>query len=387
MARAKYQKRADGRYATSVWDGTYKNGRKNYITLYSTKSSRDLENKRMEYLAAQKEGRNVVKSDATLSEYAGRWLETYKATREKNTYTMYKRIIDNHLGDAGALPIERMTHSLVQTIINETADRPRTCQQLALTLKQIIKAAERDRLLPRGASLDLLADISLPRYSPSEKRALTAQEKDSIAKADLTERERAFVLTLLYTGMRRGEALALTPFDLSFTAQTISINKALAFDDNIPYIKGTKSHNGVRVVPMPPALSKCLKDYARGVKGTQLFGKLDGAMMTKSSYVKMWNSIREKLKAAYLADVASNLDEVREVINWPAVGFKDLTAHTFRHNFCTKLCYQMVQSGNISFKKIAALMGDTEKMVIEVYNHIMDEKEDAITVIENAIDA
>jgi hypothetical protein len=37
----------------------------------------------------------------------------------------------------------------------------------------------------------------------------------------------------------------------------------------------------------------------------------------------------------------------------------------------------MVQSGNISFKKIAALMGDTKKMVIEVYNHIMEEKEDA----------
>ena len=77
-------------------------GRKRYITLYSTKSSRDLENKRMEYLAAQKEGRNVVKSNLTLQEYAEQWLKTYKATREKNTYAMYKRIINNHMGDAGA---------------------------------------------------------------------------------------------------------------------------------------------------------------------------------------------------------------------------------------------------------------------------------------------
>lgn len=30
-------------------------------------------------------------------------------------------------------------------------------------------------------------------------------------------------------------------------------------------------------------------------------------------------------------------------------------------------------------------MGDTEKMVIEVYNHIMEEKEDAASVIENSV--
>ena len=30
-------------------------------------------------------------------------------------------------------------------------------------------------------------------------------------------------------------------------------------------------------------------------------------------------------------------------------------------------------------------MGDTEKMVIEVYNHIMGEKEDAASVIENSV--
>jgi len=385
MARAKYQQRPDGRYATNVWDGTYKNGQKNYITLYSTKSSRDLERKRAEYLAAQKEGRNVIKSDTTLREYAGKWLETYKTNREKNTYTMYQKIVEKHLGTAGSLPVDRLTHSLIQTIINEAADRPRTCQQLALTLKQIIRAAERDRLLPRGASLDLLSDISLPRYIPGEKRALTAQEKDAIVRADLTSRERAFVLTLFYTGMRRGEALALTPFDLSFSAGTISINKAVAFDNNTPYIKGTKSHNGIRTVPMHPNLAKYLEGYIREVKGAQLFGKLNGERMTKSSYVKMWNNIRDKLKAAHMVGDTPEAGEIKEAINWSVVGFDDLTAHTFRHNYCTSLCYQMVQSGNISFKKIAALMGDTEKMVIEVYNHIMEEKEDAASVVENAI--
>ena len=39
-----------------------------------------------------------------------------------------------------------------------------------------------------------------------------------------------------------------------------------------------------------------------------------------------------------------------------------------------------------AFKHIAALMGDTEKMVIEVYNHIILEKEDTVSAIEKALE-
>ena len=60
----------------------------------------------------------------------------------------------------------------------------------------------------------------------------------------------------------------------------------------------------------------------------------------------------------------------------------DLTPHVFRHNYCTNLCYQIP---TISIKRIAALMGDTEKMIIEVYNHIILEKEDAVSAVEKAL--
>lgn len=59
-----------------------------------------------------------------------------------------------------------------------------------------------------------------------------------------------------------------------------------------------------------------------------------------------------------------------------------LTAHVFRHNYCTNLCYQIP---TISIKKIATLLGDTDKMVMEVYNHIIMEKEDASIAVNNAM--
>ena len=36
-------------------------------------------------------------------------------------------------------------------------------------------------------------------------------------------------------------------------------------------------------------------------------------------------------------------------------------------------------------KKVAQLMGDTEKIVLNVYNHIMEEKEDAAKVVNDTL--
>ena len=60
----------------------------------------------------------------------------------------------------------------------------------------------------------------------------------------------------------------------------------------------------------------------------------------------------------------------------------DLAAHIFQHNYCTNLCYRVPE---ISIKKIAQLMGDTEKMVLNVYNHIIEEKEDPASVINDIL--
>ena len=148
----------------------------------------------------------------------------------------------------------------------------------------------------------------------------------------------------------------------------MSVTQAVGFDGNNPYIKDTKNLRK-RTVPLPGYLVEQLQSYLRSIPGPYLFTKQDGTIMTKSSYVKMWARIVDKINLA-----ASGTDELRVVFN--------LTAHVFRHNYCTNLCYQIPK---ISIKKIAALMGDTEKMVIEVYNHIMEEKEDAAAVVENAL--
>nr|WP_296470490.1 site-specific integrase [uncultured Acetatifactor sp.] len=113
-------------------------------------------------------------------------------------------------------------------------------------------------------------------------------------------------------------------------------------------------------VPIPSNVLPFLQEYCRCLNRSRPFCTAGKDIMTKSSYVKLWAGIRQKMESP------------------------DLTAHIFRHNYCTNLCYQIP---TVSIKKIAELLGDNEKMVIEVYNHIILDKEDAQKAVELALNA
>ncbi len=88
----------------------------------------------------------------------------------------------------------------------------------------------------------------------------------------------------------------------------------------------------------------------------------------------MWDSIVTALNVAagYNPNAKKNRGEK------PITG---LTAHIFRHNFCTELCYQIPA---ISTKMIARLLGDDERMVLDVYSHILAEKENVAETLNKA---
>lgn len=182
---------------------------------------------------------------------------------------------------------------------------------------------------------------------------------------DFTDREKCFLYIIYGCGLRREEALALTKDDIDFDTSEISVSKALCFDGNNAYIKEPKSQSGYRRVPILEFLKEFLRAYMQ-VSGYDIITKQDGSIITESSYVKMWKSIHSKID------------------NFLGFGTsKNLTAHSFRHTYCTRLCYQIPL---ISTKMIAKLLGDDEKMVIDVYSHILEENEDCQSAIANIFD-
>jgi len=359
MATAKYTKGKDGYYQAKVWDGTYTEaGVKHRVTLRTKKSSRALEEMVRE-LEEKVRNRDVLKeSKVSVQDYARTWLNIYKHDAELNTKAMYRHIIEVHMDILKAVPISALRKTDVLLCLNAASGKLRTQEQILLTLKQVVKAAVTDKHIAPGVYMEIFDGIRIKKQKNTDKRPLTPEEKAAVFSAEFTNMQKAFVYVIYGCGLRRGEALALERPDFDFEGKKLSINKALAFDKNTPYIKSTKSQNGIREVPIPSSVLPFLREYCNCLPQSRLFYTAGKNIMTKSSYVKLWAGIQQKMNSP------------------------DLTAHIFRHNYCTNLCYQIP---TVSIKKIAELLGDHEKMVIEVYNHIILEKEDAEKAVELAL--
>lgn len=364
MAVAKYKKGKDGYFSTRVWDGTYtQSGKKHYKHLRSRKSSKDLECKVKE-LEYQVKERNVVKKDdITFYEYAKRWRVLYKDSKANGTKAMYDHIIKTYLSELEFIRLQDIQRVHLQLVLNRANGKPRTQQQILMTFRQIIDSAVAEHLLAANIADDILRNMQRIKYKAPEKRALLPHEREAVFKADFNAQDKMYVYLLYGCGIRRGEALALTVNDISLEDRTLAINKAYDFIA----IKEPKTKNGYRTLPIPDIvyddIKQCVENLKRSGK-TYLFTTKQGNLMTRSAYRRMWERI---------------IKEMNKVLSQPVEG---LTAHIFRHNYCTNLCYQIPQ---ISIKMVARLMGDKEATVLNVYNHLMMEKEDSTAAVNSAL--
>jgi integrase len=188
-------------------------------------------------------------------------------------------------------------------------------------------------------------------------------ENESIFKADLTERERAFIYLGKYAGLRRGEILALTKSDFDLKACTVSVNKTVVFKKNDGEIKHCpKSDAGFRTIPMPDVLYDFIKSYLKGINGLCLFSMQDGGICTKSSFRKLWDSILRKLNIA-----AGGVGSIKPI--------SGLTPHILRHDYATNLYYT-----GVDIKTAQKLLGHNNiKMTLEIYTHLKQDNEDVMS--------
>lgn len=359
----KYKQQADGRWHTRVWDGNYEKAKKHYVQLVSSKSSKDLERIVAEFIQKRDNGLIVASSTTGIQEYAREWLKVEKGLSQTATKAMYNNIIEVHLKSFYNIQFEYLTRHKIQTVINENSSKPRTCQQIYMTLKQICKSAEHDKLLPSGKTADLFDHIQLPKYKATEKEPLTdAQCKiiyNALVAHVMPPRSELFLALIYFCGLRREEALAVKIEDIhSFS---VDINKALHLGAKKTEIKDPKTERGFRTVPLPPESVPIIKHALDNLAPNEdgfLITMTDGRNITKDGYDKMWKWIKVRLGIEF-------------------------SAHQLRHTYCTRLCYEAYTNRTISVKQIAKLLGDTEKMVNEIYGHLVEEKEHTSKAIVN----
>ena len=181
----------------------------------------------------------------------------------------------------------------------------------------------------------------------------TKQKREALRDCDVKEimdklslleaKDRIPLAILLYTGVRRGEALGLRWENLDWKKGVIHIEQAVTFLNNQPVLGETKSDAGIRTVPFDERLMDVLRPYR------QIVGFIVGdgiTPMTERTFTRMWQRIGR------------------------TIDLHGATPHTFRHTYIT-----LAASSGIDVKTLQSIAGHSDiKMTMDRYAHKRDEK-------------
>lgn len=202
------------------------------------------------------------------------------------------------------------------------------------------------------------AAVRKSRGLPAKKRAALTEEQEAAIMA-LEDRRSgdgvSFGYFLMFTGLRRGEALALQYSDIDQKAGVIHITKKLSYaTGQRPTLEDhLKSENGRRDVPLLPPLAERLPRNRVGL----LFPGADGGFMRASEITSMW---RRYCREAGLNEIVYG-DDGKPVETFP------VTPHCLRHSFAT-ICYE----AGIDPRQAAEILGDTPEVMEGVYTHLRE---------------
>ena len=209
--------------------------------------------------------------------------------------------------------------------------------------------------------------VSLPQSTIKEPlKVFTLEEQKAIEKECSTERLGTAILLDLYTGLRRGELLALTWEDLDFEKRTITINKQLArlrnFDKNAttktvitlsPYTK-TSEDRTISVAKDILNLLKAFKEkeIADGISQASdkdlIFGDEKGGYLNPRKLVYAYERILKRAN----------------------VGYRKF--HALRHTFATRALEL-----NIPIKVVSKILGHANtRITLDIYSHVLPECQD-----------
>ena len=363
---ARYARRKDGRYQANIVVGLEpQTGKYKYRTIYADTIA-ELERKKAEIKADLSRGVYSDDEGYTVMEWGRQWLKIYKSSVEKSTYLGYENTINKHMAIIGDIRLKDLKKTDIQMAINALNGHYESQRRLRLTINQMLECAIDDGLV----SKNVCRRVELPHRPRSEKRALTNLEKKAIERCtEFTPKEKLFVYLLLYTGMRRGEVLALTQNDIDLKRDLIDVNKAVGYGKNQAYPKHPKTDSGYRTIDILSPLKPLLRDYLKELDTIYLFPDSKGQIMSKTVYRRFWDRIYRKLQTAagYQGAGPNPID--------------GLTPHIFRHNFATMLYY-----AGVDVKEAQRILGHSDsRTTIEIYTHLDQEQSKSKNKLENFI--
>lgn len=372
-------KNGEIRYEFQVYLGTDEATGKQMRTTrrgFKTKKEAELELARIKLQVASGEYRK--ERVETFKEVYELWLLQYENTVEQSTFVKTVSLFNNHiLPSIGEYKIEKITVDICQKAVNDWAKKLKNISKVKAYASRVFNfAVKRDFVqknpfdlveLPRKRNKQLSDETDEKNFYTREQLVefLSCLEKETNVKAYVLFR------LLAFSGMRKGEALALTWRDINFKTNEIRINKALSRGkDNKLYIKSTKT-NEARTIKMDEKTMNILRMWKK--KQKEDYFKL-GFNTSKPSQLVFSNEKNEFIQPTKTREWILYVQE--------KYNLKKVTTHGLRHTHCSLLF-----EAGATLKEVQDRLGHSDiKTTMNIYTHVTQKaQEQAIQKFSNYV--
>jgi integrase len=323
-------KRADGRWQEQLT--ITENGQRKQKYFYGKTKAEVLRK-----IAAYKE---EAAQGPLFSVVAEQWLEEAERTLAHNSFRGYLAAYRRAVAYFGATPITSIQPIHLRQFLDNFTEANVPSKSTARTQRQVLCNIF-GRAFDKGIlQTNPVIGLKLKKGLPETHRTLPSDAEIKLIQENWDKPFGMFAYWILYTGLRRGELLALTWEDIDFKNGTISVNKSLYYRSGRPEIKRPKTAKGERVVPLMSALRKRLVP-GKGI----IFHDEDGGHIGEMRFISLWG------KYAQQSGV-------------------NCTPHQLRHAFAT-----MLFDNDIEAKDAQDILGHAYLATTQdVYTHIREER-------------
>lgn len=284
---------------------------------------------------------NVIIYDKHISvdEWANKAFDTYKNGVKglADIKARYRKYVSPHIGQK---PIGSIKAVECQTIINNCAGMSFShCNKLKQELSFIFERAVENQIIQFNPAKKL----RMPEYEKGTRRSITDNERKHFMAC--YEKDSAYLLffIILKCGCRPEEAINL-------------IGRDIDREKKLLHIRGTKTKNSDRYVPIPDALFGI-------IEGTKPFEPLspnrDGKKHTESSYNRLCAHLKRDM------NLSMGCKTYRNALIPPFPLADDFVPYCLRHTYCTDLC-----KAGIDVRIAQKLMGHANiSVTADIYTH------------------
>ena len=285
---------------------------------------------------------NIVIYDSHISvdEWAIKAFDTYKQASSSydDTIARYKKYVSPYIG---AKPLGKIKAIECQDILNKCSGMSFShCNKLKQELSFIFERAVENQMIQFNPARKL----RMPEYEKGSRRSITENERKHFMLC--YEKDPSYLLfyIMLNCGCRPEEAINL-------------IGKDIDREKRLLHIRGTKTRNSDRYVPIPDALFAAIK----AVKPFEpISPNREGRKHSESSYNRLCAHLKRDM------NISMGCKTYRNALIPPLPLADDFVPYCLRHTYCTDLC----KSG-IDVRIAQKLMGHANiSITADIYTHV-----------------